>query len=96
MDLISKWTDGEREAPAPLEGNVVATTVTGTVIWFALFVVQLPFYGWFADGGHEWWIWTCLAGTGLGLLGIWYVRRREAALSREASTHGATRLPDEP
>lgn len=79
---LSRWTDGERQAPEPLEGNVVATTVGGTVLWFVLFLVQLPFYGWYAEHGHDWWIWTCLAGAGLGLIGIWYVRAREAALRR--------------
>ncbi|GAA2061818.1 DUF2530 domain-containing protein [Streptomyces albiaxialis] len=85
MGLMSKWTDGEREAPEPLEGNVVATTVTGTVVWLVLFLAQLPFYGWFDENGHTWWIWTCAAGTGLGLIGIWYVRRRDAAIRRAAA-----------
>lgn len=85
MGLMNKWTDGEREAPEPLEGDVVRTVTIGTVVWFALFLGQLPFYGWFADGGHGWWVWTCAAGTGLGLLGLWIVRRREAAMAASAA-----------
>ncbi|MFB4194622.1 DUF2530 domain-containing protein [Streptomyces carpaticus] len=77
---LGNWTDGKRVAPEPLEGNVVATIAVGTIIWGALFVVQLPFYSWFSDHDHTWWLWTCLAGAGLGLLGLWIVRRREAAL----------------
>ncbi|WP_107100371.1 DUF2530 domain-containing protein, partial [Streptomyces prasinopilosus] len=73
----------QHEAPEPLEGPVVATVVGGTLLWFALFLVQLPFYGWFDDRGRTWWLWTCLAGGGLGLIGIWYVRRRDAAIKRE-------------
>ncbi|MBN3928837.1 DUF2530 domain-containing protein [Streptomyces verrucosisporus] len=80
---LSRWIGDDREAPAPLEGNVVATVVGGTVIWFTLFLVQLPFYGWFDDHDRTWWLWTCLAGGVLGLYGIWLVRRREAALRRE-------------
>jgi hypothetical protein len=76
------------EAPEPLEGPVVATAIGGTLIWFALFLVQLPFYGWFADHGHAWWVWTCLAGGGLGIVGVWYVRRREAAIKRAAAGRG--------
>jgi hypothetical protein len=76
-----EWTNGTREAPEPLEGDIFRTVLVGTAIWAALFVVQLPFYGWYADRGHDWWIWSCLAGTGLGLFGLWYVRRREAALA---------------
>ncbi|APS20016.1 membrane protein [Streptomyces sp. Tue 6075] len=81
---MEKWTP-KHEAPEPLEGPVVATVVGGTILWFALFLAQLPFYGWFADHGHTWWVWTPLAGAGLGLIGIWYVRGRDAALKRHAA-----------
>lgn len=64
---------------------MVATVTGGTIIWFALFLVQLPFYGWFADRGQLWWVWTCAAGGFLGLIGIWYVRGRDAALKRHAA-----------
>ncbi|PJE97803.1 DUF2530 domain-containing protein [Streptomyces carminius] len=83
---MSRWTDGKREAPEPLEGNIVAVVVGGTVIWFTMFLVQLPFYGWFADHDRTWWLWTCLAGGVLGLYGIWFVRRREAAIRRARRT----------
>ncbi|MFF3740064.1 DUF2530 domain-containing protein [Streptomyces sp. NPDC002566] len=76
------------EAPEPLEGPVVGTVTGGTVIWFVLFLAQLPFYGWYEDHGHLWWLWTCLAGAGLGLIGIWYVRKRDAAIKREAARAG--------
>ncbi|WP_129840916.1 DUF2530 domain-containing protein [Streptomyces sp. RFCAC02] len=78
-------TDGKREAPEPLEGPVVGTIVTGTVVWTVLFLAQLPFYGWFADHGHTWWLWACLAGAGLGTFGIWFVRRRDAAIRAAAA-----------
>ncbi|MGK5531823.1 DUF2530 domain-containing protein [Streptomyces sp. URMC 129] len=87
----AELTNGKREAPEPLEGNVVATVLTGTLVWAVLFVAQLPFYGWYADRGHEWWIWTCLAGTGLGLFGLWYARRREAAIRARKERAGDDR-----
>jgi hypothetical protein len=74
-----------REAPAPLEANDIATVVVGTSVWFALFVVQLPFYGWYSDHGHTWFIWTCAAGGCLGLVGLWYVRARRDAIRRAAA-----------
>ncbi|MBQ0986607.1 DUF2530 domain-containing protein [Streptomyces sp. F63] len=83
---MGKWTP-TREAPEPLEGNVVGVVTGGTVLWFVMFLVQLPFYGWFEGRGLLWWLWTCLAGAGLGLIGIRYVRRREAALRRAAEQH---------
>ncbi|MFF2329137.1 MULTISPECIES: DUF2530 domain-containing protein [unclassified Streptomyces] len=81
---MAKWTP-KHEAPEPLEGPVVATITGGTILWFVLFLVQLPFYGWFDDHNHLWWLWTCLAGAGLGLIGIWYVRGRDAAIKRAAA-----------
>ncbi|WP_049576671.1 DUF2530 domain-containing protein [Streptomyces sp. SBT349] len=88
------WTNGKRQAPEPFEGDVVTTVLVGTAVWAVLFVAQIPFYGWFADHGHTWWLWTCAAGTGLGVFGHWYVRRREAAIAaarrREAATEPGT------
>lgn len=73
-----------RDAPEPLEGNDVATVVVGTSVWLALFLGQLPFYGWYSDHGHTWWIWSCLVGVGLGLVGLRYTTSRRAALQRAA------------
>ncbi|MEV0037291.1 DUF2530 domain-containing protein [Streptomyces sp. NPDC050804] len=84
-----------RAAPEPLEGPVVGTITGGTIIWFVLFLVQVPFYGWYSDHGHAWWIWTCLAGGGLGLIGIWYVRGRDAALKRAAAAREAGEAGEE-
>ncbi|KAF0651065.1 MULTISPECIES: DUF2530 domain-containing protein [Streptomyces] len=92
---MAKWTPSH-EAPEPLEGPVVATITGGTILWFVLFLVQVPFYGWFADRDLDWWVWTCLAGAGLGLIGIWYVRRRDAALRRAASGPGGPGTPGAP
>ena len=44
---MAKWTP-KHEEPEPLEGPVVATITGGTIVWFDLFLVQLPFY--FAPG----------------------------------------------
>ncbi|CAM5601510.1 hypothetical protein SSPIM334S_02397 [Streptomyces spiroverticillatus] len=85
---MAKWT-AKHEAPEPLEGPVVGTIVGGTIIWFVIFLAQAAFYGWFADRGLTWWYWTPLAGGGLGLIGIWYVRGRDAALKRFAAEKAA-------
>ena len=83
---MSKERSPLRAAPEPLEANDVATVTVGTIVWFALFVGQLPFYGWYSDHGHTWWIWTCLAGGCLGLVGLKYVRARRDAIRRAAAT----------
>ncbi|MFI5885429.1 DUF2530 domain-containing protein [Streptomyces sp. NPDC051554] len=94
---MAKWTP-THEAPEPLEGPIVPTIIGLTILWFVLFLVQLPFYGWFDDHGHLWWVWTCLAGAGLGLIGIWYVRGRDAALKRleAAASDSATSATETP
>jgi hypothetical protein len=85
---MAKWIP-KHKAPEPLEGPIVPTIIGGTILWLVLFVVQLPFYGWYEDHGHEWWVWTCLAGGGLGFIGIYYVRRRDAAIKRDAARQAA-------
>nr|WP_216654273.1 DUF2530 domain-containing protein [Nocardioides sp. zg-DK7169] len=70
----------------PLDVDGVRTVAVGTALWFIAFVALLPFYGPLADHGRTWWLWTCLAGFGLGLCGYEYCRRRRAA--HEASQAG--------
>lgn len=50
----------------------------GTLIWLVAFIGMLPFYGRLQDDGHGWWLWTCLAGFGMGALGVEHCRRRRA------------------
>ncbi|SFC88355.1 Protein of unknown function [Nocardioides terrae] len=61
---------------APLDVDGVRTIAAGTALWALAFVGLLPFYGRLDDSGRVWWLWTCLAGFGLGLLGLEVCRRR--------------------
>ncbi len=78
-----------REAPPPLEGNDVVITAGCTIAWAIALIVlfllrhQLP-------ASSRWWIWTCLAGFGLGIFGLAYVpylkrSRAKAAARRDAA-----------
>jgi hypothetical protein len=60
----------------PLDVDGVRAVEIGTILWLVVFVGMLPFYGRLKDDGHGWWLWTCLAGFGLGGLGVEYCRRR--------------------
>jgi hypothetical protein len=53
--------------------------LVGTALWFVAFVVLLPFYGWLGDHDHRIWLWTCLAGWVLGLLGLAIMSRHRRA-----------------
>lgn len=68
---------------APLDVTGVRTVAVGAIIWLVGFIALLPFYGTLADNGRLWWLWTCLAGFGLGLLGLEYCRRRRNKLASQ-------------
>ena len=63
----------------PLDVDGIRTVEIGVGLWLLAFVALLPFYGRLEDSGRLWWLWTCLAGFGLGLLGLEYCRRRRKA-----------------
>ncbi|HXH78903.1 DUF2530 domain-containing protein [Nocardioides sp.] len=70
----------------PLDVDGVRTSEVGAAIWLVAFLALLPFYGALEDSGRTWWLWTCLAGFGIGLFGVEYCRRRrKARAEREAA-----------
>jgi hypothetical protein len=60
----------------PLDVDGVRTVAFGTGLWLLAFVLLLPFSGQLAESGRGWWLWTCLAGVGLGVIGWDHCRRR--------------------
>jgi hypothetical protein len=60
----------------PLDLDGIRTMQVGTAFWAVVLVLLLPFYGRLEDDGHLWWLWTCVAGFGLGLVGWDHCRRR--------------------
>ena len=67
----TSWRDVE-----PLDVDGVRTVEVGTALWLLAFLALLPFYGRARGQRRTWWLWTCLAGFGLGLFGLEYCRRR--------------------
>jgi hypothetical protein len=64
----------------PLDVDGVRTVAVGTALWIIAFLTLLPFYGRLEAAGRTWWLWTCLAGFGIGLFGLEYCRRRRHRL----------------
>lgn len=60
----------------PLDVDGTRTLAVGTVLFLVAFALLLPFRDRLDDAGKGWWLWTCLAGFGLGVLGWDYCRRR--------------------
>lgn len=66
----------------PLDVDGVRTVAVGTILWLVAFVLLLPFHGRLQEADRGWWLWTCLAGFGLGVLGWDYTRRRRVRTAR--------------
>jgi hypothetical protein len=60
----------------PLDVDGTRTVAVGAGLWLLAFLLLLPFYGRLAAQHRMWWLWTCLAGFGLGVWGWDYCRRR--------------------
>jgi hypothetical protein len=85
-----------RPDPPPLPTNDRATVLAGMGVWAALWVAALAFHGRLAAAGSGWWIWTPPAGLALGVLGLWYLERREQRLRRDQGGDPPLRPTPEP
>ncbi len=65
----------------PLDVTGVRTVAVGAGLWLVAALVLLAFYPTLEENGRTWWLWTCVAGFALGLVGIAYCRRRLRRLS---------------
>lgn len=71
-----------RPDPPPLPYDGVGTVTVGTLAWLVALLVMLPFHDRLEREGRLWWIAAAAIGFGLGLLGVWYCRRRTDRLRR--------------
>ncbi len=60
----------------PLDLDGVRTMQVGTALWGVALLLLLPFRGELAARDATWWIWVCVAGFGLGLVGWDHCRRK--------------------
>lgn len=72
----------------PLDVDGVRTVQVGTALFLLGFLGLLPFYGRLEESGRTWLLWMCLAGVGLGLLGVEYCKRRRRFRAERESTGG--------
>jgi hypothetical protein len=66
----------------PLDVDGTRTVAVGSGLFLLAFLVLLPFHDSLREDGRGWWLWTCLAGFGVGVLGWDYCRRRRNARQR--------------
>lgn len=72
-----------REPPPPLEANDQLVTALITAGWVIALVVLLIVHG-DLPPRERWWIWTTVAGLGLGLFGLVYVPHLKRSRTRMA------------
>lgn len=68
--------DRSLKDPPSAETDMVRLVGFGTVAWAVAFGVLLLFRADLEDAGRLWWLGTCAAGFGLGLVGLYVVSRR--------------------
>ena len=68
--------DGSR--PAAVRVDAQRVVLAGTALWALAALVLLPFWSSLGRHGHRAWLWTCLAGVALGLIGLVLVRRHRS------------------
>lgn len=64
------------------QSDAVVPVTVGTALWAVALVGLLPFRARLQAAGNDWWIWVCLTGLVLGVLGSLWVRRRRDAYRR--------------
>ena len=71
-----------KDSLEPLSVTGITTVTIGTAVWAVLLVVALIARDWLEANGRGDWVWIAAAGTGLGLLGLRYTKRRAARIAK--------------
>ena len=83
-------TRPSRPAPPPLQVDTRRVVLVGAALWVAALVVVLLL----GDRADPRWIWTCLAGIALALIGLgimrWQGQLEEPSASRRSRARGGT------
>lgn len=79
---------GSAPMPPPREADDWFVTVSITAGWAVALVVVTVLAARGVLPAHErWWAWTCAAGFGLGLWGLWFVPVLKRYRTRETERH---------
>ena len=81
-------TRARRPDPPPMRTNDVRVAAAGTAGWtvalLVLLIADLP-------AADRWWLWTCAVGIAIGVFGVWYIPRLQAARDRQAAARAERR-----
>lgn len=76
-----------RDVPPPLEGNDRQIAAIGAAVWAVALIVVVALRD-HLPRGSGWWIWTCVAGVGLGLFGVAYIPYLHRSRARASKGRG--------
>ena len=69
--------DSERRPdPAPVKTDDRKAVLIGIALWLVALAALLLFIPQLTEAGQGWWLWTCVAGLALGLIGLLYTNWR--------------------
>lgn len=68
----------------PMEFDLARVVLIGTVLYAVAAVVLLALNTPLTHAGHGRWPWVAVSGAVLGLLGLYYLKRRDRAIARDA------------
>lgn len=71
----------------PLDVDGVTAAIAGTIAFALGFVVLLFFRTQLAQNDASWWLYVCVAGSVMGLIGIAYTTKRRAAYRAAGRTN---------
>ena len=66
----------------PMDVDITRIVLIGTVLYAVAAVVLLALNTTLTHHGHGRWPWVAVSGTALGLLGLYYLKRRDRAIAR--------------
>jgi uncharacterized membrane protein len=69
----------------PMEFDLARVVLIGTVLYAVAAVVLLALNTPLTHAGHGRWPWVAVSGAALGLLGLYYLKRRDRAIARDAA-----------
>jgi hypothetical protein len=73
----------------PMEVDLSRIVLLGTVLYALAAMVMLPLQTSLTHSGHGRWPWTAVSGVALGLMGLYYVKRRDRAIARDRARAAA-------